>query len=224
MLRNLRGVLAGGLVLAASLCGCVPVQRNNQYQVGPGCDSLVPVLPVVAANLGKTLTREGSRCVVGGSQVTFGPTAFNITGISTEYPDLLASCIVQEQRIRLGKQERTDHATKSTAGFVGISLVSTLLGERYLEKDLPRCYRENTWFRVRRYFFGAIEVAGFALLIDGDTREAGLYTLAGARALFLPGGIQVVGGFNRIAKSTYAMDLMCPEQFPVLGLKVMRLR
>jgi hypothetical protein len=232
--RKLRSLSVGGLLSLGSLSGCIPPQANSHYQFqGPETDSLRSLLPSVAAKLRGTVTLEDSARVieVGGrvrSKVSFGVDgwfAIYSEGSGAQGDgDLVASCIVQEHRIRLGMQQPSDSTTKSTLTLIGSSLVSPVLGERYLESNLSWCSNWKTWFRSSRWFFGTVEVAALALLMNEATRKAGVYTLAGNRILYLPGAIMTMGWFNRFAKSTYAIDLTCCEELPSLGVKVVRMR
>ena len=233
------------LVLSVATPGCVPPWVASRYEVyGVPSDSLCSLVPAVADNFGWKWSRrtavpafghavldsveaiENSSFLSGfrrqiyfdeGSFVIFGHSATTAEG--KQINNAIASCLVQEHRLRLGLQDpsRRDWRPQSHLTYAGAELVSPILGQAYLnEKSTPFHYEPGS---IRYAILLSIEVTGIALLFNDTTRDAGLYTLAGIRLLRLPLGLYAVTEHNAWKIPPYSVDQMWEEGFSPLGLR-----
>ena len=235
-LRKSRGGSIHPLAVLTLVVGlipsCYPPMVASRYEFrGVASDSVRAIVPAVASNFGWPLAKQDSleilKCGYACSPVGVGVTvvvsegSFVVAGydLNHQVNDLVASCIIQEHRIRSGLQEPMHPSRKSHLTYAGAVLVSPILGGSYLTKNDPfRPQLSMAWYVVH----AGIDLVGLALLFFDDTREAGFYTLAGIRVLHLPFGLHLVSEFNRKKRSRYDIGLMGEDSFPLLGLKVVK--
>ena len=218
-------------ILAVVLgAGCVPLETASRYEVqGVEPESLRALVPAVALNFRWEWSARDSfqilrnRSEVGGFRagIVFNEGSFVVLGPGSVksgrlLSDLIASCIVQEHRLRAGAQPPVAWTTKSHWKYAGATLVSPVWSASYGARNDPFTDIPQAWYLAA----ATIDAIGLALLIPDDTREAGLYTLAGWRLLSLPYGMAHVTAYNRMQHAPYTIELMREPGFSTLGLRV----